>query len=439
MPNPKNKKFIAQREREERQKRYIMIGTIAVLTIVIGLVVYGLVTENVFKPNKPVLELRSHSISSSEFKQRVRYQRLNMVNQAIQMYQYGMTDYVTQIATQLQSDLVGQQTIETLKDEMIILLEAEEQGIELSKDELEQEIQYLFGYYAEGTPTPAPTQEIAPTSTLTSQQLTLVPKPETPTEGEEGEEGEEAPTSTPTVKVEEETSNDPTATPILKPTEYTYEVYLENYNKTLENLSLEINMEEETLREIIKAYILRQKLMESVSADIGETQEHLWARHILVADEETAQEVLAKLNEGSNFAELALEYSTGPSAQTGGDLGWFTKDAMVAPFADAAYALEVGEISDPVQTSFGWHIIQTLGREERTLDQATLEQKRTTAFETWLAEKRVEYADEFVIDESWSNDVPTDPALPPELLQALSQEQQQQQLPVAPSEGEGNE
>ncbi len=433
MPQHKNK-FVAQREKEERQKRYIMIGTIAILAIVIGLVVYGLFAENVFNPNKTVIELGDYSVSSSEFKQRVKYQRLNMVNQAIQMYQYGMADYVMQIANQLQPILIGQATIDTLKDELIILEEAEKLGIELSEEELEEEIQHLFGYYAEGTPTPAPTQDALPTSTLTSQQLTLVPDTATPTaeptpEGDE----EDIPTSTPTVAPEEDTEPDPTATPILRPTEYTYEIYLESYQTTLDNLDLEIGLKEETLLNMIKAYIYSQKIMEVFTADVEVTQEHVWARHILLDDEETAQEVLDKLNEGGDFVELAREYSTGPSATTGGDLGWFTQDAMVAPFADAAFALGIGVISEPVETSFGWHIIQVLGREERPLDETTLEQKRQSAFENWLAEKRLEYASMFVINENWADDVPTEPALPLELLQAL--EQQQQQIPAAPSTG----
>ena len=82
------------------------------------------------------------------------------------------------------------------------------------------------------------------------------------------------------------------------------------------------------------------------------------ARHILVADEETALSLIAQLDYGSDFAELARENSTGPSASEGGDLGWFTADQMVAPFAQAVAALEKGTYSkEPVKTRFGWHVI----------------------------------------------------------------------------------
>ncbi|HLS18448.1 MAG TPA: peptidylprolyl isomerase, partial [Paracoccaceae bacterium] len=82
------------------------------------------------------------------------------------------------------------------------------------------------------------------------------------------------------------------------------------------------------------------------------------AAHILVEDEETAKEIKAKLDEGEDFAALASEYGTDATAERGGDLGWFSHEDMVPPFADAAFAMEPGTVSEPVQTSFGWHIIK---------------------------------------------------------------------------------
>ncbi|MEM1047618.1 MAG: peptidylprolyl isomerase [Pseudomonadota bacterium] len=89
------------------------------------------------------------------------------------------------------------------------------------------------------------------------------------------------------------------------------------------------------------------------------------ASHILVKTEEEAVAVIAELDKGSDFAELAKEKSTGPSGPNGGDLGFFTKERMVKPFADAAFAMEPGTYSKvPVQTQFGWHVIKV--EERRT-------------------------------------------------------------------------
>ncbi len=82
------------------------------------------------------------------------------------------------------------------------------------------------------------------------------------------------------------------------------------------------------------------------------------ASHILVKTEEEAQEIQQKLKSGESFEELAKEYSIDGSAQSGGDLEYFSKGRMVKPFEDAAFALEVGEISDIVQTQHGYHIIK---------------------------------------------------------------------------------
>ena len=83
------------------------------------------------------------------------------------------------------------------------------------------------------------------------------------------------------------------------------------------------------------------------------------ARHILVADEAKAKELIAELDKGASFETLAKENSSDSSAQEGGDLGWFAPNRMVKPFADAVQALEKGKYTTtPVQSQFGWHIIK---------------------------------------------------------------------------------
>ncbi|GAI18053.1 unnamed protein product, partial [marine sediment metagenome] len=93
--------------------------------------------------------------------------------------------------------------------------------------------------------------------------------------------------------------------------------------------------------------------------------EQVYARHILVETEEEANNLLLQLKEGlTDFAELAKEKSIGPSAPSGGDLGFFTRGQMVKEFEDAAFSLEPGEISDVVQTQFGYHIIKCEEKKE---------------------------------------------------------------------------
>jgi peptidyl-prolyl cis-trans isomerase C len=99
------------------------------------------------------------------------------------------------------------------------------------------------------------------------------------------------------------------------------------------------------------------------------------ARHILVASQAEADNLIAELNEGADFQELAKEHSTGPSGPNGGDLGWFSPEQMVKPFSDAVIALEDGAFSKaPVQTQFGWHVI--LREESRANEPPTLDSVR---------------------------------------------------------------
>ena len=85
------------------------------------------------------------------------------------------------------------------------------------------------------------------------------------------------------------------------------------------------------------------------------------ARHILVENKHEAEDLLKKLSEGTTFEELAKTFSKCPSGREGGSLGEFGRGQMVKPFEDAAFSLEVDQVSEPIQTQFGYHLIQRIG------------------------------------------------------------------------------
>ena len=98
--------------------------------------------------------------------------------------------------------------------------------------------------------------------------------------------------------------------------------------------------------------------------------EEIKARHILVDEEQLAKDIIKKIDEGEDFAELAMEYSTEPGAQeSGGDLGYFSRDVNFVPeFKEAVFALEVGQVSEPVKTEFGYHIITVEDKVEENVE-----------------------------------------------------------------------
>jgi parvulin-like peptidyl-prolyl isomerase len=320
-----------------------------------------------------------------------------------------------QVATQLQSpETVGQQVLDDMIGEILIRQEARRRGITVSPEEIETSIQENFNFFPGGTPTPTitPTEVILPT--LSSQQLTLYPSTSTPTE---------APTSTvePTATPDRSatptattTPAPPTPTPVpevatASPTPFTLEGFQTEYKQALDNFKT-YGVSEATIRAVYEAQLYRQKLMDEMTKDLPRTEEQVWARHILVETEEEAKSIYERLKNGEDFATLAKELSkdTGSGAN-GGDLGWFGRGAMVAEFEEVAFKLEIGEISEPVKSQFGYHIIQALGHQEVPLNDSQYQQKKETEFNNWLEAERSKPG--VTTYDVWKERVPTEPSL----------------------------
>ena len=127
---------------------------------------------------------------------------------------------------------------------------------------------------------------------------------------------------------------------------------------------------------------LHQTYDEAVKSMAG--QEEVRARHILVQSEDEAKAILEQLKKGVDFATLAKEKSKDPGAAEGGDLGYFTKDQMVPEFADVAFKMYPGQLSNPVKTQFGWHIIKL---EDKRTKQPPEFEKVKDQIEAYLARK----------------------------------------------------
>jgi len=159
----------------------------------------------------------------------------------------------------------------------------------------------------------------------------------------------------------------------------------------------ENRLTEESVRRLIADSLLTEGLTEL--RGVPKEAEQVQASHILVETEETGQEVLDKLDEGEDFADLAAEYSMDPgSKDQGGDLGWFPRGQMVPEFEEAAFELEPDETSDLVQSDYGYHIIRVLAKEEREIDAELYAQMQQRDFQVWFEDQRAESDIEMLYD-----------------------------------------
>jgi len=466
MPNTnrklKTKKHLAREQREARQTRYIIIGTIAIGVAILGLVIYGAISQFIIRPNTKIAQVGDNEINVKEFDKRVKYSRVQMLNQAYQYYtyyqqfgQYGQSFLETsqQIVSELMNPTtLGRDVLDGMIDDIIIREEANTRGITVSDEEIDEAIQIAFGFFPDGTPTPTKTATIQSTPTYSETQLSLITLTNTPTEtsmptetpevsptpNEESQNEESEPQNPGETQVEEPSNSEAedqnftpapelsptiTLTPTITstPTPYTTQVFAENI-KDFEDVYNDYNFDLQDLRELIEVQLLREKLLPGVTEDLQPVKDEVWARHILVETEEEALQIISELEEFGDFALLAAKHSTDESNKdSGGDLGWFDQERMVEEFSEAAFSLEIGEISDPVETSFGYHIIQVLGKRESQILPNEFEADKQEAFGNWLTEIRNE-RDDIVIYEVWEEYVPTKPEIPQELLMALYQQ-----------------
>ncbi|HSB03309.1 MAG TPA: peptidylprolyl isomerase, partial [Anaerolineales bacterium] len=394
------KKHMARLERERRQNRLIVGIAAAGIVIVVGLLVYGYLKINFLQLREPVAEVNGVKITTGEWQERVKFQRIQLLN-TYQQYSIYQQSFGLDVSQQLQNiqltlqdpTTLGQQVLDQMTDDIIIRQEAKKRGITVSEEEVQKSIEENFRFFPNGTPTPTTTPTEFSTPTLSSQQLTLYPSTSTPTEAP-------PPTLEPTATLDLSATPLPTATEVLPtptfvpqpptetPTPYTAEGFKSDYNKMLDSFK-QYNISEKTIRSVYEAQLLREKLMDEITKDTPHTEEQVWARHILVETESEAKAARALIEGGVDFAEVAKKYSkdTGSGAN-GGDLGWFGKGQMVPEFETAAFTLKVGEVSQPIKSQFGYHIIQLLGREDRPLDASQYQQKKQTEFSDWLTNQR---------------------------------------------------
>lgn len=432
-----HKKHVARLERERQQTRLILYIFFGILGAVVLLLFYGWLDTNYLQLNRTVAKVGETKILVKDLEPRIRLRRQQLIDSYGQYQQYqqifgmDLSAQLQNIESQLSSPvLLGQDVLNVMIDEELIRLEAAKRGITISDEELNAKIEEGFGFFPNGTPTPSVTptafvmptdpesmfEFITPTPEVTSTPPSTATPESTPTAVPQPTE-EGAPEATATLEPTATATLEPTATPTAGPTSTPLPTATpftrEAFEKLVDNTNTDLakyGLDDTYYREFFEIRLLREKLMEIVTADVQPFEEQVRARHILVADEQAAKDIIARLQAGEDFAELARELSTDTgSAVQGGDLGWFGKGMMVPEFETAAYALQnPGDFTtEPVASQFGYHIIQLIGRQERPLSASDLQNAKDAAFQEWLTSLREEYGVETF--DIWQQRVPTEP------------------------------
>lgn len=430
-PAGKPHKPLTHAEKEKRTTRWVTVGFTLTAVLIILLIGYGILYESVIKYNTAVATVDGEKITARVFIDRVRLRRKLYVENykyLFNMAQYfaaepSMASYFT---SQLESyraaladpKVFGESILNQMVEERIIAKEAGKRGLQVSEKEIDLFLQDQFGFYPDGTPTPSPTEVVYGLPTISPSQKALLNYTPTPTliPTQPATATPNLPTPT-TVAATEQTSTPQEAAPASQPTAtteitvtatseptatvYTRELYDKNTKEYYATLQAD-KVPEAALRDYVRYYLLRLKLQETYNLN-PEKSEQVWARHILVENEADAVGVLARLDKKEDWAKIAAEVSLDTGTKNnGGELGWFTKGRMVLPFEETAFALKEGEISQPVKTDFGWHIIQVIGHAELPM-----------TFDDWVIKIKANYKTEKM---NWENLVPSEPSIPLELI-----------------------
>jgi len=180
---------------------------------------------------------------------------------------------------------------------------------------------------------------------------------------------------------------------------------LEYYGYTMDDIKRNITINTKIKKLVEPSITITEEEMKEYfekNKDSFDQEEQVKARHILVDTEEEAKEIKGKIDAGEDFAELAKEYSKDEGSKAaGGSLGYFGRGRMVASFEEAAFSLEIGEVSEPVKSDFGYHIIKVEDKKEakeanyeeskEKIKDIILEDKLPEAYQNWYQEKLNEY------------------------------------------------
>ena len=363
---------MTKQERERARVLTIVVGVVLGVTLL--LLAAALLYQTVIFPQSAVASVSGEKISTKTLEDQTRFSQYQLINQLQNLIQFenqidpgGAQGFFTSQKQQLRSQLANNESLtnsvmEEMIDNTLVRQLAAQNNIEASEAEITARLEALVASQ-QGFVT-------APDATATAEALAAATATPSPTP---------SPTPTTTAGITLTAVLTPTATPEPTPTVHvqTADEYTTALDQLMAGISTGSGVSQATVlsiyRSLLQNEILTEKLQEMLGDQMPLEGEQVHARHILVsvatdasdADRELALakaiSITQRIKDGEDFATLAQQYSddTGSGAQ-GGDLGFFGRGQMVTEFENAAFSLSIGQISEPVLSQFGYHIIEVL-------------------------------------------------------------------------------
>jgi parvulin-like peptidyl-prolyl isomerase len=361
-------------EKDRIKARLLLLGLSSVLALVVLLIGGAFFWEKVIVTQRPVLRMDGQTVSLGHYAALLSYRRTILESEMMQLAELAnqptpagvdpsqnvMAMYARQRLQQIQSQLVvlDSRLLEDLIEERLIRAEAAKRGIAITPAQIESELKLMVGY-----------QEPAPV-----ESGVATPAPAAPARGSSS-----------------------------------FEARYRDYRRAT-------GASDALIRSDVEYSLIRREIGKQLGEAVPARSDQIKSKHILVAEEEAAKQALERIRGGESFEAVAAEVSIDPGTKDqGGELGWFSRGMLVTEFEDAAYSLQPGQISEPVKTSFGWHLIFLEERDpNRALEGSALEAAKERALPNWLEEEKQKHTIQRLLDDDmidWAyNQAPRTPA-----------------------------
>jgi parvulin-like peptidyl-prolyl isomerase len=406
----RTKRHVSRREREEAQRRLLIIGVAVVSVVLVVVLAAGAFYQYIYLPRESLASVNGHKIERSDYWKVRKLDLLNQVSQYSQIAQFSSGDQATQyqnLAQQAQtqlktveSDPVDATTLNQMVDDQVVIDGLSKLGLSISDQEMDDYQAQQFAPAPIGSPTPTlPLDPTAAAWATATAEATASATAAAPTATPEATASPDASAAGSPAAASGTPSASPTAagtpaaaspTPTLQPGE-ARATATTNFNQYKQVVLDQAGMSVSDFRRlVIRPNLARQKVTQKLESEVPTRALQIQASQIMVATEDAANAIVNQTLKTKDFADVAKEQSADTTtAVNGGQLGWLPKGIMTPEFDKAAFSLQVGEVSKPCKDKYGWEIVKVTAIDpDRPITAETLNQLRTLKTNDWLQSER---------------------------------------------------